>query len=221
MLRKTVQTAPVLLTLWLAGPALGQQPASPPPAPSADITVTGRNEPDSPPLVGPSDFVSPMGEPFRSEDKLSGAEHWFAQADANHNGRLTLEEFQADAARFYARVDTDHDGVIGPDEIQHYETVIAPEVTVTSTYGDISKITTDSDGKMVEPPYPTRLGAGRYGYLASPEPVVSADMNFDRGVTLAEFAATAHKRFKTLDTNADGVITRAELPKLGSPRDMH
>ncbi len=204
----------------MAGTVAAQAPAPPPPppAPSQDITVTGRTAPPSPPLVGGKDFISPMGEPFNSQDSLSGAEHWFAQADANGDGRLTKAEFRADAERFFALVDTDHNGDIGPDEITHYETVIAPEIQVTSTYGDYSKATTDSDGKMVDPPYPTRLGAGRFGYLASPEPIVAADINMDRGVTRAEFQQAADRRFKLLDTNGDGAITRAELPRLGSSR---
>ena len=89
---------------------------------------------------------------------------------------------------------------------------------MTSTYGDYSKATTDSDGKTVDPPYPTRLGAGRFGYLASPEPIVAADTNMDRGVTRAEFEQAADRRFKLLDANGDGAITRAELPRLGSSR---
>ncbi len=210
------------LAVVLAGAALAQVPAPAPPPPPAtpaapDITVTGRTE-VGPPIPGPSEFISPMGEPFRSDDKLSGAEHWFAQADKSGNGRLTREEFEADALRFFAVVDTDHDGEICPAELQHYEVDIAPEVTVTSTYGDVSKATVDSDGKLVDPPYPTRLGAGRYGFLAAPEPIASADQNFDRGVTRQEFLQAAQKRFKMLDANGDGVLTRNELPKLLSPR---
>lgn len=212
------------LLAGLAAPASAQQPPAPPPAtvpPPAtdpDITVTGRTGPPSPPLVGPAVFLSPMGEPYRSEDKLSGAEHWFVHADTDGNRRLTWAEFQADALRFFDRLDTDHDGVIGPIEIQHYETDIAPEVTVTSTYGDISKMSVDSDGKIKDPPYPTKLGAGRYSYVAAPEPIVAADADLDRGITKLEFLQAARRRFKALDLNGDGAITRFELPKLSAPR---
>lgn len=172
--------------------------------------------PSTTPLVGGADFVSPMGEPFRSHDALSGAEHWFAQADVNHDGRLTLAEFRADADRFFGTLDVDRDDEIGPDEISRYESEIAPEIQVLSTYGDASKATADQDGNVVDPPYPTRLGAGRYGYLDSPEPVVAADTNFDRAISRQEFAATAMRRFKLLDTNDDGAITRDELPRLSA-----
>ena len=47
-----------------------------------------------------------------------------------------------------------------------------------------------------------------------PEPVVSADANFDRGISKQEFANAATKRFRMLDANGDGALTRDELPKL-------
>jgi hypothetical protein len=209
------------IALIVAGPALGEVVAPANPATSAEITVNGRHALALTPLVGSANFISPMGEPFRSKDALSGAEHWFEQADTNQDGRLTPDEFRADADRFFDVLDTNHDGEIGPDEINHYETQIAPEVRVVSTYGDPSLATTDSDGKVVDPPYPSRLGAGRYGYLGMPEPVLSADTNFDLAVSRAEFREAANHRFKMLDTEMEGAIVRAELPRLESPRHAH
>jgi Ca2+-binding EF-hand superfamily protein len=166
------------------------------------------------PLTGGHIFISPMGEPFHGEDGVSGAEEWFRKTDANHDNHITPQEFTADAMRFFATLDTDHDGQIGPDEIEHYETDVAPEIRVMSTYGDASLAKTDDDGTVTPPPYPTRLGAGRYGFLDMPEPVVSADANFDRAISRQEFAAAAVKRFQMLDSNGDGLLTREDLPKL-------
>ena len=74
-------------------------------------------------------FFSPMGEPFRAkardDDTLAD---WFAQADANRDGRITMDEMQGDAARFFALLDVNKDGEIDPDEITRYENEIAPEV---------------------------------------------------------------------------------------------
>lgn len=195
-----------MMAIVLAGCAL--VPAAP------LLAQTAAAAPAQKPLVGGPNFISPMGQPFRSHDDLSGAEHWFREADANHDGKLTPAEFRADADRFFDMLDTNHDGQIDPGEIDHYETQIAPEIRVISTYGDMSLATTDSDGKVKDPPYPDRLGAGRYGYLAMPEPVVSADANFDRAISRAEFREAADRRFHMLDTNGAGVITRAELPDL-------
>ena len=70
-----------------------------------------------------------MGEPFRLAADAGDPERaWFDGADANHDGQLTLAEFQADAARFFATLDTGRDGEIDPADIERYETIVAPEV---------------------------------------------------------------------------------------------
>lgn len=170
----------------------------------------------APALEGGATFISPMGEPFRSDDALSGAEHWFRKADKDGDGRLSRDEMRADAQRFFATLDIDRDGEIGPDEISHYETQVAPEIRVASTMGDMSQAKTDNDGNVTPPPYPTRLGAGRFGYLDMPEPVVACDTNFDRAISRQEFDVAAVRRFKMLDTDGDGFLARTELPKLSA-----
>ncbi|MDO6413176.1 EF-hand domain-containing protein [Sphingomonas sp. BIUV-7] len=60
-------------------------------------------------------------------------------------------------------------------------------------------------------------GAGRFGYIATPEPVTAADTDLNRSVTDKEFVDAAGRRFALLDTNGDGVITPKELPKLAAP----
>ena len=72
-------------------------------------------------------FISPSGEPFRGEDGLG---HWLAQADANHDGAVMLEEFRADALHSFKFLDTNGDGVIDGFEKQHYERDIVPEIGV-------------------------------------------------------------------------------------------
>ena len=47
--------------------------------------------------------------------------------------------------------------------------------------------------------------------------MATADLNFDRAISEQEFQTTALKRFKMLDANGDGVLTRDELPRL----DVH
>ncbi len=207
-------------TSLLLGSAAIAQTAAPPsstPAAQAAPAAAVAGAPATPavtPLAGGHIFISPMGEPFHGAEGVSGAEQWFRKADANHDDRITPQEFEADALHFFATLDTDHDGQIGPDEIEHYESDVAPEIRVLSTYGDPTLAKTDDDGNVTPPPYPTRLGAGRFGFLDSPEPVVSADTNFDRAISRAEFAQTASRRFRQLDANGDSVLTRDELPKL-------
>lgn len=75
-------------------------------------------------------FISPSGEPFRGEN---GFERWFDQADTNHDGAISLEEFRADAQHSFKVVDTNGDGVISGLELQHYEHDLVPEVS-TETF---------------------------------------------------------------------------------------
>ena len=52
----------------------------------------------------------------------------FTRLISTMTGSCTLEEMQKDAERFFATLDLNHDGEIDPDEITHYENVVAPEV---------------------------------------------------------------------------------------------
>lgn len=153
-------------------------------------------------------FISPMGEPFRpkSRDDDSLAD-WFAQADKNHDGRLTLDEMQQDAERFFATLDVGHDGEIDPDDITRYEQVVAPEVISGSSYGMMEDGGRGHRAGFIRGGDDQHQGAGRFGLLDLPEPVVSADSNFNRGVSVSEFRQAAAQRFLALDLDHHGYLT--------------
>lgn len=168
-------------------------------------------------------FVSPMGEPFRSDGGVEPQVLWFQGADTNGDGKLTLAEFEADAARFFKVLDRGHDGEIDPGDIDYYEGVMLPEIRVSAGGDDQLEDTeggddSDGSGGTAKTVYPDRQGAGLYSYLPYPEPVTIDDMNFNRGVDPGEFRHAADKRFALLDPNHDGVITRDELPRISPPR---
>lgn len=188
-------------------------PATPPPAPTRHW---GRL------------FISPMGEPFRAEGGADALAMWFAQADRNHDGYLTADEMQLDADRFFATLDTNHDGEIDPDEMARYETVIAPGI-----FG-LPRVDTDAMSGGEKAGYgggggghhggghrhggfggrrgdDRHQGAARFGLLDLPEPVASADADFNRGVSLAEFRQAAVQRFVALDLDHQGRLTLAGL----------
>jgi hypothetical protein len=198
-------------------------------------------------------FLSPMGEPFRSEASDAGNEAvWFRQADKDGDGVLTADEMRADAARFFAILDTNHDGELDPDEVAHYENEVAPEVQVGLQMGGGrgggarggsgrgggggrrggmggggggrggmggggrgggggQNGQNPSQNGQFEPGLE---GAGRFSLLNIPEPVISADVNLNRGVSLQEFLDAAGQRFLLLDTAHHGRIALAELPAL-------
>src|SRR5262249_12338458 len=147
-------------------------------------------------------FVSPMGEPFHVDRGGDAMAVWFAEADRNHDGYLTVDELQADAERFFGQLDTNHDGEIDPDELDHYERVIAPQIWAAS-----------SEPREAD----THQGASRYGLLDLPEPVASADTDFNRGVSLQEFRQAAEERFGALDLDHRGRLSLAELEMMRPP----
>jgi hypothetical protein len=183
----------VLLAAIAGSPAVAQP--APPPA--------------GPPVIV---FISPMGEPFRrAQGPGEPIERWFNGADADHDGAVTVTEFQADAARFYATLDVNQDREIAPDEISRYETQIAPELQAGMRMTQVY----DRNGRPIRPRR-QRPGLGPYGMgtqalLAIPQPVISADADFNRGVSPAEFRHTAGQRFLLIDRNHDGRITHDEL----------
>ncbi len=186
-------------------------------------------------------FVSPMGEPFRSMLKPGAAQAlWFDGADRDGDGRITLAEFQADATRFFAVLDRGKDGEIDPGDLEFYENVLVPEIRVAgggrepaaggrpprggrgggrgSGGGQGMQFGNGGDGdkKTSGTRVRERLGAARYGFFDLPEPVISADLNGNRGIDAAEFARAAATRFAALDRNHDGALTRGELPRAGA-----
>jgi hypothetical protein len=162
----------------------------------------------------PQLFIAPMGEPFRATgDGPQPMAAWFAQVDRDGDGRITPAEFTADAERFFARLDTDHDGELIPSEVTAYESNIAPEIRLYAARGTAQMRAPSRKERKAAGVYGAPLGAGRWSFLNVPQPVASADADFNRGVTLAEFRAAATARFAQLDPTGRGFLDRAALPK--------
>jgi len=192
-----------------------------------------------PPPARPSLFVSPAGEPFRAgPGEPYPVAVWFRGADANGDGKLTREEFVADAARFFQTLDTNHDGVIDGRELKAYETMVVPEITQerpvqparaqnggSPTFGNQGggrrRRGGGGGGGQGGPGQggfgggglPQADGAAPYGLLGEREPVADADLDLDSRITLANFRTKAAQRFATLDVDAKGYLLLEELPK--------
>ena len=192
---------------------------------------------------GPSLFISPAGQPFRAPagDPYPVAA-WFAQADANHDGRLTRTEFRDDAARMFRQLDLNGDGIIDAAEVTAYEHDVVPEI-LAGPAGEAGGQARSADsgwgggggghhgrgggggggygrrgggqGQGGQGPGPrmTLQGAAPYTLNRQSEPVSSADANFDGKVTLAEFLDAADRHFSDLDEAGPGFLTLDALPK--------
>jgi Ca2+-binding EF-hand superfamily protein len=225
--------AAALLTpgLWLAACASDEAP--------------GRREGGEsrgPPPARPSLFVSPAGEPFRAgPGEPYPVAVWFKAADADGDGKLTREEFVADAARFFQTLDANHDGVIDGLELKAYETMVVPEITQErpvqparaqtaggSTFGGQGGGRGrrrgggggggggqggPGQGGFGGGGVPQAEGAAPYGLLGEREPVADADLDINSRITLANFKTKAAQRFTTLDMDGKGYLRLEELPK--------
>jgi len=159
-------------------------------------------------------FIAPSGEPFRAG---LGAPYpvaaWFARADADHDGRLTLREFTDDSLLFFKQLDVNNDGVVDGFEGQAYEKEIAPELAAQRDDFGMRAPTRSGGGLFrrgkiqIDPE-----GAALYGLLNEPQPVAGSDGDLDRRISLAEATSAAARRFRRLDTDNDGVLRLETLP---------
>lgn len=201
--------------IWLA---LMLQAATPPPAPSGDdIVVEGRPFGACGPRYAPV-YVAPMGEPFRTNGTSDPMRHWFDKADADHDGRLTLAEVTADARAFFATIDADHDGELDPQEVSAYEIEVAPEIRLykMGAFARPSRGKAERQARRAarqRADYQAAIGAGEWASLNVPEPVASADLDIDRGVSRAEFDHVAASRFALLDVGHLGYLSYDRLPR--------
>ncbi len=198
---------------------------APPPAPlpaQPSIVVTGV------PGCGPPFarvYIAPMGQPFRTDGQSDPMLAWFTQADADHDGRLTLAELQADADRFFTTLDRDRSGEIDPEEMASYENQVAPEIKLYQR-GQDKRARTGKQRREAKvaarqrADYEAPYGAGIYASLNIPEPVVSADLDLNRGVSRAELAEVAARRFPLLDPAGRGYITYDTLPRSPAQKDI-
>lgn len=188
---------------------------------------------------GPANiFVSPAGKPYRGKPGDSYAVGlWYRDADGDADGRLTAKEFVKDALDHFAVLDTDDDNELGVAEVRRYENEIVPEIQPNLVLAPTAEtpVMMPFGGRGGPPPGagragnrvmgPSRAPAGTAGPGSGPHmglasytlqgvthPLLSADADMNRGVSVEEFQAAARRRFASLDQNRDGVLTLAELP---------
>ena len=171
-------------------------------------------------------FIAPSGKPFRAPMAVAyPVATWFAEADRNHDGKISESEFTADFGDFFASLDVDHDGFVRPDEILRYEHDVAPEVQSFGSAGSrhyyeasggggegsasVGRSTEiESDLKTDRP-----TGGGRFGMINIPEPVAGMDIDFNGAVSRNEMIGAARRRFRLLDPDGKGSLALSDLPK--------
>lgn len=180
-------------------------------------------------------FISPFGEPFMAEPGQPWpTADWFLGADRDLDGAITFEEFTADGLRWFGQLDQDRNGRLEQAELAAYETRLR---TLAGGAGRMLRRRGPEGEAGGQPPAPMNLagppqegprrkmrggrGAGAVGYgpvaeagfFNLPQPVKAADVNIDQRVTAEEWATASERWFLALDTDRDGRLTLAGLPR--------
>ncbi len=169
-------------------------------------------------------FISPCGEPFRGKpgDPYPVA-LWFKNADTNHDGVLTLEEFRADHAGFFYALDNDDAGYLDGGKIAFYERRLLADVYMTQQLGlnDARRGGAEVIRAQVLAPTPVEgshpgeeRGYREPGHSQGPAP----DLGATRSRRQREMTGAApygllgeNEPVTGADTNLDGRITKAEF----------
>jgi hypothetical protein len=158
-------------------------------------------------------FISPSGQPFRAPgEQPYPSAAWFAAADKDRDGRLTAAEFRADAEAWFKVVDADSDGALSmPEATTRWEEELVPEMSRVGITGGLRR---PEGGFRGRNELGVRgQGAAIFSLIVEPHPLRGADADFDFTVTAREWRAATDRRFALLDTDCDGAVLAAELPR--------
>lgn len=120
-----------------------------------------------------------------------GPPRMFERADANNDGVVTRQEFDAARDGHFAEMDANRDGQLAREEMHARH-----------------------EGRRGGH-HERRGHGGHEGHFGR------ADANNDGNITREEFLAQPSQMFARLDANNDGVISQAERPQRGEEREGH
>ena len=124
----------------------------------------------------------------------------FAQADLDHDGKITKSEAQAHRGTMFDKMDADGDGFLSDDEkrLMHRKHQFGRRMHHAQNRMMHKKaLDTDKDGSI-----------SQAEFMAGPSPFFDRmDTNKDGTISVAEHAAMKQKHFARMDVNGDGVLS--------------
>lgn len=135
------------------------------------------------PGVGGPQMGQQMGQQMEMRGPM-GMMFNFAEADANHDGKLTPEEFAAYRAARVGAIDTDKDGKISVEELASMNLKAMQDIAQARAERMVKALDTDGDGKL--------SAAELLAMPVPPDAFAMIDTNKDGVIDQAE-ADAAHK----------------------------
>jgi len=160
--------------------------------------------------------------------------HGFFQADANNDGVVTRQEFDAGRAATFARLDADHNGQLSREEMRggmrgwrhggrgggrgmfslarldtNNDGNISREEFLARPTATFARLDRNNDGVISVDERPQRPQNGNSGDGQRRERP-NFDTNGDQQISLTEFQAMGARMFDRLDANHDGRVTQEE-----------
>ncbi|WP_049974400.1 hypothetical protein, partial [Azospirillum sp. B4] len=179
--------------------------------------------------------TTPLGQSLghtTSEDAAKVAlRAWFIRVDTNQDGKLSPEEFQAEADAVFNHYDLNGDGALNVAELEK----VRQADRMAQAGGPPHAGHGGPDGGPPDGAPPENApgggpgggagggmgggmgggpGGGMGGGRGGVDPIMAADTNVDFRVTRDEFHAYARALFEVIDANHDGQLTLEEIEKV-------
>jgi Ca2+-binding EF-hand superfamily protein len=182
-------------------------------------------------LASAAGLAAAQSQPTQERER--GGVSRFFEADANNDGVVTRQEFDASRATHFTRLDTDNNGQLTREEMRQMfgergrrghrggghqlaradannDGNITRDEFLARPTQMFERLDADNDGVISEAERPQRRERGERQARGERRERPNFDANNDRQISRDEFAAMGASMFDRLDANNDGRVTRAE-----------